>query len=223
MPIDYTSLRLSLFVAASSTFCVIAVGLPLARLMARKRFVGKELISALLTLPLVLPPTVLGYDLLRLLGRRGFLGGWLESHFGIMIVFNWWGVVIAAAVAAFPLFFIPARSAFEGVNVDLENAARLLGRGEWSVFKTITIPLAWRGLTAGIMLAFLRALGDFGATLMVGGNIPGRTRTAALAIYSANEAGRESEALTLTLIITGFSLGALLLVQSLDARRRGRA
>ena len=136
-------------------------------------------------LPLVLPPTVLGYYLLQLLGRRSPLGYWLEQTSGITFVFHWSGAVVASAVAAFPLFLLPARGAFEAIDPALEDVARLLGRGEFSVFFAVTLPLAWRGLAAGIVLAFARALGDFGATLMVAGNIPGLTQTAALAIYDA--------------------------------------
>jgi molybdate transport system permease protein len=122
-------------------------------------------------------------------------------------------------VAAFPLFYLPARSAFEGVDPELEDAARLLGRGEWSIFTTVTIPLAWRGLAAGAMLAFVRALGDFGATLMVGGDIPGRTRTASIAIYNANEAGRLGEAGAMTVAISLISIVALVIVQRIEPGR----
>jgi len=156
---------------------------------------------------------------LQVLGRRGPLGMWLERQFEVIVVFHWTGAVIASAVAAFPLFYLPARSALEGVDPELEDAARLLGRGEWSIFATVTIPLAWRGLGAGAMLAFVRSLGDFGATLMVGGDIPGRTRTAAIAIYDANQAGRLNEAAAMTAAISLVSIAVLVIVQRIEPRR----
>jgi molybdate transport system permease protein len=174
-------------------------------------------------LPLVLPPTVLGYYLLQLLGRRTWFGLWLERTWGVTIVFHWSGAVVASAVAAFPLFLLPARGAFEGVDPALEDAARLLGRRETSVFLAITLPLAWRGLAAGAMLAFARALGDFGASLMVAGDIPGLTQTASMAIFDAVNAGETARAGRLTLGISAFSIGALWLVQrTLPAARAGR-
>ena len=154
----------------------------------------------MLVLPLVLPPTVLGYYLLQILGRRAWLGLWLEQTLGVILVFHWSGAVVASAVAAFPLFLLPARGAIEGVDPALEDVARLLGRRESSVFLAVTLPLAWRGMAAGAVLAFVRALGDFGATMMVAGNIPGRTQTAALAIYDAvevNDAGPRGLAVAL--------------------------
>lgn len=169
--------------------------------------------GGILVLPLVLPPTVLGYCLLQLLGRRSPLGYWLEQTTGMSVVFHWSGAVLASAVAAFPLFLLPARGAFEAIDPALEDVARLLGRGEWSVFTTVTLPLAWRGLAAGIVLAFARALGDFGATLMVAGNIPGLTQTAALAIYDAVQVNDGARAGWLTLWISAVSILALLVVQ----------
>ena len=186
---DLAPLWLSLQVAAAATAVIVALGLPDGLVLARIRFPGKGLVAGLLVLPLVLPPTVLGYLLLLLLGRRTWLGGWLEQGLGIVLVFHWSGAVLASAVAAFPLFLLPARGAFEAVDPALEDVARLLGRGELSVFRAVTLPLAWRGLAAGVVLAFARALGDFGATMMVAGNIPGLTQTASLAIYDAVQAG----------------------------------
>jgi molybdate transport system permease protein len=173
-------------------------------------------------LPIVLPPTVVGYYLLRLLGRGTWLGRLLEETWGIVLVFHWSGAVVASAVAAFPLFLLPARGAIEGVDPGLEDAARLLGRRETSVFLSITLPLAWRGLAAGAVLAFARALGDFGATLMVAGNIPGRTQTASLAIYDAVQSNDPARAGWLALWVSGVSFGALWLVyRSLPARGLG--
>ncbi len=206
-------LWLSLRVASFATFLIVAAGVPLAWVVARTRFPGKGLLTGAMVLPLVLPPTVLGYYLLVLLGRRGWLGGWLESALGIVVVFHWTGAVLASSVAAFPLFFLPARGAIEGVDPRLEEVARLLGRREHSVFVTITLPLAWRGIAAGAVLAFLRALGDFGATLMVAGDIPGRTQTAALAIYDAVNVGDSARASQLSLCIGAVALVALWVVQ----------
>jgi molybdate transport system permease protein len=167
----------------------------------------------MMVLPLVLPPTVLGYYLLQVLGRRAALGFWLEQTLGVTVVFHWSGAVIASAVAAFPLFLLPARGAFEAIDPALEDVARLLGRGELSVFVAVTLPLAWRGLAAGVVLAFARALGDFGATLMVAGNIPGLTQTAALAIYDAVQINDSARAGWLAVLISLVSIVALVVVE----------
>src|SRR3954454_9691545 len=204
---DIAPLWLSLQVAAAATAVIVAMGLPTAWALARFNFPGKGLVAGVLVLPLVLPPTVLGYLLLLLLGRRTWLGGWLDQTLGIVLVFHWSGAVLASSVAAFPLFLLPARGAFEAVDPALEDVARLLGRGELSVLRAVTLPLAWRGLAAGVVLAFARALGDFGATMMVAGNIPGLTQTASLAIYDAlvlgNDAGRAGR---LTFLISVVSI-----------------
>lgn len=213
---------LSLRVAILATAAIVVVGVPLALLLARGRFVGKGLLAGFLLLPLVLPPTVLGYGLLLLLSRRAPVGLWLEATWGVQLVFNWVGAVIASSVAALPMFLVPARSAFEGVDPALEDAARLLGRGEWSVFTSVTVPLAWRGLIAGAVLAFARALGDFGATLMVAGNIPGRTQTASLAIYDAVQVGETSRAGLLTTLVASVSIVALLIAQKTAGGREPR-
>jgi molybdate transport system permease protein len=204
---------LSLRVAALATVVIVAAGMPIALLLARTRFPGKGLVAGILVLPLVLPPTVLGFYLLQIFGRRAPVGHWLEQTLGVAIVFHWTGAVVASAVAAFPLFLLPARGAFEAIDPALEDVARLLGRGEWSVFAAVTFPLAWRGLAAGMVLAFARALGDFGATLMVAGNIPGLTQTAALAIYDAVQVGDSARAGWLTFLISAISIVALVAVQ----------
>ncbi len=210
---------LSLRVASFATVLVVAIGMPLALLLARTRFPGKSLFAGVLVLPLVLPPTVMGFYLLQLLGRRSIVGHWLEQSLGITLVFHWSGAVVASAVAAFPLFLLPARGAFEAIDPALEDVARLLGRSELSVFFSVTLPLARRGLAAGAVLAFARALGDFGATLMVAGNIPGLTQTAALAIYNAVQVNDTQRAGWLTLWISLVSILALVVVQrSLPAR-----
>ena len=140
---------------------------------------------------MVMPPTVLGYYLIVLIGRRGWIGEWLWEMFGITLMFTWQGAVLASAVVAFPLVFKSARAAFEGVDSQLEKAARTLGASELRVFFRVTVPLAWRGILAGTMLAFARAMGEFGATLMVAGNIPGKTQTLSLAVYDAVQAGQD--------------------------------
>ena len=223
MPIDLAPFWLSLRVAVLATLLIVAAGVPLALVLARGKFRGKGLLGGVLVLPLVLPPTVLGFYLLELLGRRAWLGGWLERSFGVVIVFHWTGAVVASAVAAFPLFLLPARGAFEGVDPALEDAARLLGRRERSVLMEVTIPLAWRGLGAGILLAFCRALGDFGASMMVGGDTPGRTQTASMAIFDAVNAGDWPTAHALTLLISAVSIAALAIVpRALPGRRAVR-
>jgi molybdate transport system permease protein len=218
---DLAPLWLSLRVALVATVLIIAAGVPLALLLARGRFPGKALLAGALTLPLVLPPTVLGYCLLQLLGRRTWLGLWLEETWGVTIVFHWTGATVASMVAAFPLFLLPARGAFEGVDPALEDAARLLGRREPSVFFAVTFPLAWRGLAAGAMLAFARALGDFGASMMVAGDIPGLTQTASMAIYDAVNANQGARAAWLTLWVSLVSIGVLGLVQRILPARSG--
>ncbi len=210
---------LSLRVASLATLAIVALGVPTAWALARLRFPGKAAVSGILLLPLVLPPTVLGYGLLLLLGRRGPVGHWLEATFGVALVFHWTGAVIASAVAASPMFLLPARGAFEGVDPALEDAARLLGRSEGSVFAHVTIPLAWRGLLAGSVLAFARALGDFGATMMVAGDIPGRTQTAALAIYDAAMVDDTRRAGLLSLLVAVASAAATLVAQRASPSR----
>ncbi|MFO0889834.1 MAG: molybdate ABC transporter permease subunit [Isosphaeraceae bacterium] len=216
-------LWLSVQVATAATALIVAVGLPIAWGLARLDFPGKGLLAGLLVMPIVLPPTVLGYVLLQLLGRRSWLGHWLESTLDVVLVFHWSGAVVASAVAAFPLFLLPARGAFEGVDPALEDVARLLGRGEFSVFRDVTLPLAWRGLAAATVLAFARALGDFGATMMVAGNIPGLTQTASLAIYDAVQAGAPARAGWLTAWMSLIAIAALWIVhRTLPTRGMGR-
>ena len=203
--IDLFPLYLTLKVSIVATFFSVFIGLGLAWLMARKEFVGKGFLDALVMQPLFIPPTVLGYYLLVLLGRSSPFGRFLEDTLGITLVFTWKGAVIATFVASLPLFVRPARAAIEGVDKNLENAARLLGKNEWDVLKTITIPLAWRGIVAGSVMAFARATGEFGATLMIAGNIPGMTQTLSIAIYDAVQMGNTNLANLLVGIITLFS------------------
>lgn len=196
----WTALLLSLKVAGLATAIDLVLGVAVGWLLARKRFPGREVLDTVLTLPMVMPPTVLGYYLLVVIGRRGWMGGWLHETFGINLIFTWQGAVIAASVVAFPLVFKPARAAFESVDGQLEQAARVLGLKEAAVFFRITLPLAWRGILAGLLLAFARALGEFGATLMVAGSIPGKTQTLSIAIYEAVQAGQDDTANLLVLI-----------------------
>jgi molybdate transport system permease protein len=210
---DLAPLWLSIRVATLATGLIVALGLPAALGLARARFPGKSLVAGILVLPLVLPPSVLGYYLLQILGRRTMIGHWLEQTLGVTLVFHWSGAVVASAVAAFPLFLLPARGAFEAIDPALEDVARLLGRTEFSVFCAVTLPLAWRGLAAGMVLSFARALGDFGATLMVAGDIPGLTQTASLAIYDAVQINDSARAGWLTIWISLISILALFVVQ----------
>jgi molybdate transport system permease protein len=193
-------LLLTLKVASLATFFSFLAGVILAKLMAQSRFPGKEWLDAILTLPLVLPPTVLGYYLIVLLGRKGWLGQFLWESLGISLMFTWQGAVVASAVVSFPLVYKSARASFEAVDQSLEKAARTLGSSELAVFLRVSLPLAWRGMLAGAMLAFARAMGEFGATLMIAGNLPGKTRTLSLAVYAAVQAGNDNLATTLVLI-----------------------
>ena len=190
----WITLGLSLKVAFWATALNLVLGVGVGFLLARGRFPGRDLLDTVLTLPMVMPPTVLGYYLLVLFGRQGWLGGWLQSQFGINLIFTWQGAVIAAALVAFPLVFKPARAAFEAVDGQLEQAARVLGISESAIFFRVTLPLAWRGILAGLLLGFARAMGEFGATLMVAGSIPGQTQTLSIAIYEAVQAGQDDHA-----------------------------
>ncbi|HQN18198.1 MAG TPA: molybdate ABC transporter permease subunit [Syntrophobacteraceae bacterium] len=200
MPNSLIPLLLTLKVAGCATLAAFAIGVAFAFLLARVRFPGREWVDALLTLPLVMPPTVLGYYLIVVFGRRGWIGQWLYEAFGVTLMFTWQGAVLASAVVSLPLVFKAARTAFEGVDPNLERAARTLGLSEAGVFIRVSLPLAWRGIMAGTMLAFARAMGEFGATLMVAGNLPGKTQTLSLAVYDAVQAGNDRLAAILVLI-----------------------
>ena len=203
-------LLLTLKVAGCATLAVLVIGVVIAFVLARYRFWGRELLDATFTLPMVMPPTVLGYYILVMIGRRSTIGQWLEDSLGIRLIFTWQGAVIASALVAFPLVFKAARTAFEGVEHQLESAARVLGASEWKVFFRVTLPLAWRGILAGTMLAFARAMGEFGATLMVAGSIPGKTQTISIAIYEAVQAGQDQLANFLVLLTSIVCLTALI-------------
>lgn len=190
-------LALTLRTAALSTLLILLPALGVAWLLARFRWRGKSIVETLVALPLVMPPVATGLILLQLLGRRGPVGGWLHRTFGLDVVFTWRAVVAAMMVMSFPLLVRAARVAFEEVNPRLEQMARTLGAGDARVFLTITLPLAMRGIISGMLLAFARAIGEFGATILVAGNIPGRTSTLSLAIYNLVQLGRDGEAFRL--------------------------
>jgi len=190
----WIALALTLKVALWATALNLLLGVGIGYAMARWRFAGREVLDAVFTLPMVMPPTVLGYYLLVLIGSQGAIGAWLLQHFGIRLIFTWQGAVIAAMVVSFPLVFKGARAAFETVDAQLEDAARTLGIHELAVFFRVSLPLAWRGILAGLLLSFARALGEFGATLMVAGSIPGRTQTLSIAVYEAVQAGQDDVA-----------------------------
>ena len=214
--IDWFPLWLSLRVAAIATGLSLAVGLALAYLLARFRFRGRDVLDALITLPIVLPPTVLGYYLLVLLGRNSALGQTFEAVFGSPLVFTWQAAVLAAMLHSVPLLVKSARAALESVDRSLENAARTLGASEARVFFKVTLPLAGNSILAATAFAFARALGDFGVTIMIAGNIPGRTQTMAVAIYDAVQSGRSGPALVMVLIISATTLAILYLTSRLQ-------
>lgn len=205
MGFSFIPIILSLKVAVAAVIIVTCFSIPIAALMAKREFMGKDVVESIITLPLVLPPSVIGFMLLYVFGKNGPLGKLLEQWFHTRIVFTLAGAVIAAAVVAFPLMYQAVKVAIEGVDQNLEKAARTLGARELRVFLTITLPLALNGIVAGLVLAFARSLGEFGATLMIAGNIPGKTQTMPIAIYFANEAGDTTQASILVVIMTVFS------------------
>ncbi|KQV84891.1 ABC transporter permease [Massilia sp. Root351] len=216
----WIALSLSLKVALWATVLDVVFGVALGYLLARARFPGRDMLDAILTLPMVMPPTVLGYYLLVLIGRNGPIGHWLQQHFGINLIFTWQAAVIAAAVVAFPLVLKAARSAFETVDTQLEDAARVLGVSGTGVFLRVTMPLAWRGVLAGTLLAFARSMGEFGATLMVAGSIPGKTQTLSIAVYEAVQAGQDDTANLLVIITSVTCVAVLVLANKLTPTRQ---
>lgn len=215
MTIDWFPLWLSLRVATLSTLLALAGGLWIAYLLANREFRGKNVLDAAVTLPLVLPPTVLGYYLLVLIGRASPIGQLWEAVFGSPLVFTWKAAALAALLHALPLLVKSARAALETVDRSYERAARSLGASEWTLFWRVTLPIARRSILAATALAFARALGDFGVTLMVAGNIPGRTQTVAVAIYDAVESGDGATARILVLVISAAALLILTLANRL--------
>jgi molybdate transport system permease protein len=217
-PEIFSAVRLSVQVAVLATAMNAVLGIPLAYLLAKRRFWGRSVLDVVVTLPLILPPTVTGYYLIVVLGRRGWLGAPLYAWTGWTVAFTWYAAAIAATVMALPLLVRTARAAIESVDPDLEKAAFTLGYSEWRTALRVTLPLARNGILAGLVLAFARALGEFGATLMLAGNIPGKTATVPLAIYTAVQTGETGQALTLVLVLTGLSCVVLVLSGRLGAR-----
>ncbi|MCO6515199.1 MAG: molybdate ABC transporter permease subunit [Snodgrassella sp.] len=215
MAAAWIALALSLKIALWATAINLVLGIGTGYILARKAVWGRELIDTVLTLPMVMPPTVLGYYLLVLIGKNGFIGQWLQHYLNINLIFTWQGAVIAATVVSFPLVFKPARAAFESLDPQLEQATRVLGISNAGVFLRITLPLAWRGILAGVLLAFARSMGEFGATLMVAGSIPGQTQTLSIAVYEAVQAGDDFLANTLVLIISVVCILILLFTSKL--------
>jgi molybdate transport system permease protein len=207
--IDWSPLWLSLRVASIATVLSLAIGLTAGWALTRWQFRGKNLAEALITAPIVLPPTVLGYYLLVVLGRSSPLGELYETIFGGPLVFTWQAAVAAACLHAIPLLIRSARAAFEGVNGSLENAARSLGASEWRVFWKVTLPLSKGPVVAAAVFAFARALGDFGVTIMIAGNIPGKTQTMAVAIYDAVQSGQSQLAGALVAVMSAIAIAVL--------------
>lgn len=220
MTFDWQPLLLSLRVGLLALALVAVTGTLAARGMTRRHFPGRDVLDGLLVLPLVLPPTVTGFVLLLLLGRNGPVGGLLEEWFGIRLVFTTTAAVIAAAVVAFPLMYGSAKAAFQSVDSRLEDAARTLGAGEARVFLAVTLPLSWPGLVQGTTLSFARALGEFGATVMVAGNIPGETTTVPLAIFFLADAGEMRAAGAYALAIGVASMAMVVGLNVWTRRRR---
>jgi molybdate transport system permease protein len=215
---DLFPVWLSLQVSLTATALTLLIGLPLAWVLARKRFPGRDTVGALVVIPLVLPPTVLGYYLLLVIGRGGPLGRVLDA-LDVELAFTWRAAVLAACIGSIALLVKSAQAGFETVDPRLEQAARTLGRSEWSVFWSVTLPLAWRPVLAGTVLAFCRAMGEFGITLMVAGSIPGRTQTLALAIYDRVQANEMAGANALALLSVGLVVGLVLGVGRLGRLR----
>lgn len=214
-----TPLFLSLKVAVWATLFSAVTGITLGLYLARSGNRLRNVLDTLCTLPMVLPPTVLGYYLLVLFGSQGVFGTWLKQHFGINLIFSIEGAIVAAAVVSFPLVFKPARAAFESVDHKLEQAGRVLGVSELGIILRISVPVAWRGIMAGVMLGFVRALGEFGATLMIAGSIPGKTQTLSIAIYEAVQAGRDGAANVMALVISVVCISFLLIATWLTQGR----
>lgn len=217
--LDLFPIRLSLIVATTATLLAMLFGVPIAWWLSRTRIAGRSLIEVLVLLPMVLPPTVIGYYLLLTVGRESAIGRGIEALFGAPVVFTAIAAVLATFVASAPFLVRAAQGGFEQVDPVYEDAARTLGRSEVAVFFTVTIPLAWRGILAGTTLCFARAMGEFGATLMLAGNIPGRTQTASLAVFDAVQAGNPARAMMLSVLLTVVTGGALLLLTRIGSTR----
>jgi molybdate transport system permease protein len=207
--LDWRPVLLTLQVASVATLLALVLGVALAWVVARLSFPGRHLLEAVCMLPLVLPPTVVGYYILIAMGRNSPLGQWLRRNFDYTVIFSWHGAVLASTIVALPLVLKSASAAFANVDRNLEDAARTLQQSALSVFARVTLPLAWRGILAGAMLAFARAMGEFGATLMVAGNIPGETQTLAMAVYDAAQSGQDQLALLLVVLTSALCVAIL--------------
>ena len=216
---EWHPLLLSLQVSTLATAIATLAGVALGWLLAVRRFPGREILDVLFSAPMVLPPTVLGYYVLVAVGRRSVIGHAFEAVTGSSLVFTRTGAVLAAAIGAFPIVVKSARAALEGVDPTLVRAARTLGAGPARAFFTVRLPLAAAGITAGVMLAFARSLGDFGVTLMIAGDIPGETQTASLAIYDAIQSNRDRDALGMILVMSAVAIGILYAVNKLAGRK----
>ena len=218
----WIALRLTLKIAGFATLINLVLGIALAYFFSRKNFWGKEVLDAILTLPMVMPPTVLGYYLLVVLGQQGVIGQFLKEYFGIHLIFTWQGAVIAASIVSFPLIFKGARAAFESLEPQYEQAAKVLNVSNAAIFFRVTLPLAWRGILAGALLSFARAAGEFGATLMVAGSIQGKTQTLSIAVYEAVQAGQDDTANFLVLLTSVVCMSVLLVSGRLMPGRLAR-
>ncbi len=211
---NWMPVYLSLKIAFYATLISAVFGVPLGWLLARNRSIGGNLLSSFVMLPMVLPPTVLGYYLLIFIGRQSFIGRWLQDTFQVNLVFTWQGAVLAAAIVSLPLMVRAVQASIESVDPNTEDVARTLGKTEPVIFFRITLPLAWQGILAGVVLAFARAMGEFGATLMVAGNIPGKTQTLSIAIYDAVQAGNYEQANFLVVLISVITIFSLWILNS---------
>ena len=218
-PGDFSILGLSLGIAGASTLAILPVGIGMAWFLAGERGRFRVILESILTLPLVLPPTAIGILLLTIFSKDGWIGR-LLSHFGIELMFTWRAAVLASAVMSLPLLVRSARTGFEEVDPRLVAIARTLGDGRWRVFRRVILPLAWRGILAGTLLAFCRALGEFGATILVAGNIPGRTQTLSLAIFHRVQVGRDEDAYRLVAIVGFVAFIAVYITERLERYRR---
>lgn len=211
---------LSLRVAFTATLLTLVLGVMLAIVFVRFDFRFKDILEVFIILPMILPPSVTGFLLLMIIGRRGPIGQFLSNNFNINLIFTWMAACIAATVVSLPLMYQSCKSAFIGVDKSYENAARTLGASELTVFRRITIPLAWTGIVSGIVLSFARALGEFGATLMVAGNIPGKTETIPTAIFFAVESSNMEKAYFLVGVVVVFSFVLIFSLNSWQKKRK---
>ncbi len=214
-----SSIYLSLLVASCATVIIATTGLAIAYLLARYEFRGKGLADALITIPMILPPTVVGYYLIIVFGNHGIVGQPVHELTGFSFVFTWYGAVLASVIVALPLMVKTSRAAIESIDKELINVSYGLGKSEWETFLKVILPIAKGGIMAGVVLSFARAMGEFGATLMLAGNIPGKTSTMPLAIYSAFQGGDDTTAQTLVIILTVFSVFVIYLANKLSKNR----